>query len=124
MIPSVEIGQMHIDAVLMREDKRVDTIFEIKYIKKRFRSNWVRETALKLKKSAQIYFDESGRETFSVLLIVLADSAENTEKLEKYLEKAKNYLGKSGSICLMSEHDIDDFPCHNLWDKLYKGGIL
>lgn len=118
ILPNQRIKSAEYDVVFVSAKENLsDIIFEIKYAKKGFRSNWVRESVNRLILATDVYNQTTGRNAINVIFFISPKdtlSQISTEKYKNQVTEEVEKLGAKSRILFIPEEDWESLDCKEL----------
>lgn len=115
------LGAASFDIVLLdKSDKAKDYVFEIKYIRKGFKYNWLRDNNLKMIIASELYQKELLREVTPVLFVVIPKniSVITTEIYLAEIRQENENQDIQSIVLLMTENQLEALSCEKLKKQL------
>jgi hypothetical protein len=122
IFPERRLGPIAFDVVMASKTSKPDYIFEIKYIRKGFKYNWLRDNVQKILYANRSYEQETNRKAIPVLLIVGNENmTPSPTLLEKYINRVQDEMISLNSqvlVVFIPELEFYNMDCTKLKSKL------
>lgn len=116
-----QLGAATLDVVLLaRKEPDKDYIFEVKYIRKGFKYNWLRDNVEKVIYANQLYESEMKRKSVPVLFVVGPEdmSQETKGGYRQRIQKEITARNSHVLIVLVTELELNSLDCNGLKNML------
>lgn len=111
------LGAASYDVVLLsKKSTEGDYIFEVKYIRKGFKYNWLRDNVLKTVYANQIYETEAKRKSTPVLVVINPENQSEVTKTN-YRKRIRDELSSKNVhalVVFLSVQELNELDCSSL----------